>query len=198
MRVPSLCWDYPLQAGVATHSNILTWRIPWTEEPAGLQSMGWQRVRHGWNNLACVRYLFFSFWLTSHCITGCRFIHLKYNLSFSHKIPYTVSSCCSDLPVGKLAVEGTCISCQGCHNKVPQTRWLNQQKFTFSQFWKVQVCDWDASKAVPVEAFFFGSEMALLSLFSGGLSSMPLCVLILFSYKDTSCIVLGSNLMTSF
>ena len=33
---------------MATHSSILAWRIPWTEEPGGLQSMGWQRVRHDW------------------------------------------------------------------------------------------------------------------------------------------------------
>ena len=32
--------------GTATHYSILAWRIPWTEEPGGLQSMGWQRVRH--------------------------------------------------------------------------------------------------------------------------------------------------------
>ena len=36
----------PLEKGIATHSNILAWRIPWTEEPGGLQSMGSQRVRH--------------------------------------------------------------------------------------------------------------------------------------------------------
>ena len=36
----------PLQKGVATHSNILAWRIPGTEEPGGLQSMGLQRVEH--------------------------------------------------------------------------------------------------------------------------------------------------------
>ena len=39
--------DDPLEKGMATHSNILAWRIPWTEEPGGLQSMGWQRVGHG-------------------------------------------------------------------------------------------------------------------------------------------------------
>ena len=37
---------------MATHSNILAWRIPWTKEPGGLQSTGWQRVRHNWNDLA--------------------------------------------------------------------------------------------------------------------------------------------------
>ena len=36
----------PLQKGMATHSSILAWKIPWTEEPGGLQSMGPQRVRH--------------------------------------------------------------------------------------------------------------------------------------------------------
>ena len=36
----------PLEEGMATHSSILAWRIPWTEEPGRLQSMGSQRVRH--------------------------------------------------------------------------------------------------------------------------------------------------------
>ena len=36
----------PLQEGTATHSSILAWRIPWTEEPGGLQSIGSQRVEH--------------------------------------------------------------------------------------------------------------------------------------------------------
>ena len=36
----------PLEEGMATHSRILAWRIPWTEEPGGLQSMGSQRVGH--------------------------------------------------------------------------------------------------------------------------------------------------------
>ena len=44
--VRSLDWEDPLEVGMATHSTILVWRIPWTEEPGGLQSMGSQRVRH--------------------------------------------------------------------------------------------------------------------------------------------------------
>ena len=39
-RGPSLCWEDPLEKGMATHSSILAWRIPWTEEPGRLQSMG--------------------------------------------------------------------------------------------------------------------------------------------------------------
>ena len=38
--VQSLIWEDPLKKGMVTHSNILAWRIPWTEEPGGLQSMG--------------------------------------------------------------------------------------------------------------------------------------------------------------
>ena len=39
-------WEDPLEEGMATHSSILTWRIPCTEEPGGLRSMGLQRVGH--------------------------------------------------------------------------------------------------------------------------------------------------------
>ena len=42
----SLDWKDPLEKEMATHSGILAWRIPWTEEPDGLQSTGSQRVRH--------------------------------------------------------------------------------------------------------------------------------------------------------
>ena len=45
--VQSLGWEDPLEKGMATHSNILAWRMPWTEEPGQLQSMGWQTVGHG-------------------------------------------------------------------------------------------------------------------------------------------------------
>ena len=45
-QVQSLGWEDLLEKGMATHSTILAWRIPGTEEPGGLQSMGSQRVRH--------------------------------------------------------------------------------------------------------------------------------------------------------
>ena len=44
--VRPLGWEDTLKEGMATHSSILAWRIPWTEEPGGLQSMASQRVRH--------------------------------------------------------------------------------------------------------------------------------------------------------
>ena len=54
-----LSWEDPLEEGIATHSSILAGKIPWTEEPGGLQSMEWQRdtaevTEHG---MACLKYL---------------------------------------------------------------------------------------------------------------------------------------------
>ena len=46
IQVQSLAWEDPLEKGMATHSNILAWRIPWTEESVKLQSMVSQRVGH--------------------------------------------------------------------------------------------------------------------------------------------------------
>ena len=45
-RVQSLGWEDSLEKEMATHSSILAWKIPWTENPGRLQSMGLQRVRH--------------------------------------------------------------------------------------------------------------------------------------------------------
>ena len=46
MQVQCLGQEDPLEEGMATHSSVLAWRIPWTEEPDGLQSIGSQRVRY--------------------------------------------------------------------------------------------------------------------------------------------------------
>ena len=45
-HIQSLGWEGPLEEGMATHSSILDWKIPWTEEPGRLQSMGSQKVGH--------------------------------------------------------------------------------------------------------------------------------------------------------
>ena len=52
-QVGFLGQEDPLEIGMATHSNILAWRIPWTEEPGRLQSMGSQRVGYNQSDLAC-------------------------------------------------------------------------------------------------------------------------------------------------
>ena len=48
MLVQSLDQEDPLEQGVATLSSVLDWKIPWTEEPGGLQSVGLKRIRHDW------------------------------------------------------------------------------------------------------------------------------------------------------
>ena len=56
-QVWSLGQEDPLEKGMATHCSILAWRVPWTEEPGGLQSVRSQRVRHNWatNNFTFIR-----------------------------------------------------------------------------------------------------------------------------------------------
>ena len=56
MQVQSLGWEDSLEEGTATHSSIPVWRIPWTEETAGLQSTGLQRVRSGLKQLSMHTY----------------------------------------------------------------------------------------------------------------------------------------------
>ena len=59
-RVQSQGGEDPLEKGTATHSSTLAWRMPWTEEPGGLQSMGLQRVGHECTNNT---FTFFHYWL---------------------------------------------------------------------------------------------------------------------------------------
>ena len=61
-QVRSLDWEDPLGKGMATHSSILTWRIPWTEKPGRLQSMGSQRVRH---NFVAITLYFYCYSISS-------------------------------------------------------------------------------------------------------------------------------------
>ena len=67
----SLGWEDPLEESMATHSSILAWRIPWTEEPDGLQSMESQRVRHSW--------------VTKHTL-----LLIIYNNNFMYNIQYYI------------------------------------------------------------------------------------------------------------
>ena len=77
--VLSLGWEDPLEKGLATHSSILSWRIPWTEEPGRLQSMGLQKVGRDWTTktssiLHMVMYVFKCYSFNSshlsypHCV----------------------------------------------------------------------------------------------------------------------------------
>ena len=51
-RVQPLSWEDFLEEEMATHSSVLAWKVPWTEEPGGIQSMGSQRVRQDWSDPA--------------------------------------------------------------------------------------------------------------------------------------------------
>ena len=82
----SLGWEDPLEKEMATHSRTITWKIPWVEEPGGLQSIGSQRVRHDWatsiqfnltlcfhkSNSICTLFVFF--WLITLCMISSRSI----------------------------------------------------------------------------------------------------------------------------
>ena len=54
MQFQSMGCEDRLEEGMATHSSILVWRVPWTEEPSGLQSMELQRDGQKWSSLACM------------------------------------------------------------------------------------------------------------------------------------------------
>ena len=67
-RVRFLDWEDPLEEEMATHSSILAWRIPWTEQPHGLRSIGLQRVRHDWRDLAhTTSMLNIIYWIPTNC-----------------------------------------------------------------------------------------------------------------------------------
>ena len=77
-QVRSLSQEDPLEEGMATHSSILAWRIPWTEEPGGLQSTGLHRVRHAWSDSTCT----LSQKLTApECYSSCVFSVRPHNTS---------------------------------------------------------------------------------------------------------------------
>ena len=59
-QVQSLGWEHPLEKEMATHSSILAWKIPWTEESGSLQPMGLQRIRHDWVTFTFLSLLYIS------------------------------------------------------------------------------------------------------------------------------------------
>ena len=65
-KIQFLCQEYPLEKGIATHSSILACRISWAEKTGRLQSMGLQRVRHGWATNNCISTCFF--WYTNYLL----------------------------------------------------------------------------------------------------------------------------------
>jgi len=75
--VKSMGWEDPVEEGMATHSSILAWKIPWAEQPGRLQSIGSQRVRHNWSNWACVHaYVCYGPFYKAYCMVNMRFIQI--------------------------------------------------------------------------------------------------------------------------
>ena len=117
-----LGWEDPLEEGTATHSSILAWRIPWTEEPGRLQSVGSQRAGHEGSNLAPGRqksivnvYLQYSPWFFKHNIPNFPILSLlraPWNYSWISCMVAILLGCSSlrvlDLPgQGKLHLTDT-------------------------------------------------------------------------------------------
>ena len=98
----SLGWDL-LEEGTGTHSSILAWRIPWTEEPGGPQSIGSQRVGRDWSDLACMHIQFSQHHLLEKAILspmvwschfcGRSFDHM-HNGVFLSSLFYSISLIC--------------------------------------------------------------------------------------------------------
>ena len=93
--VRSLGWQDPLEEEMITHSSILAWRIPWIEEPGGLQSMWLQRVRHNWvTNTFTFLYTLglhlgrqvMSIWVGMHRRVMSQNIHLQIQLQPVHML----------------------------------------------------------------------------------------------------------------
>ena len=78
-RFPSLGWEDPQEEEMATHSSILAWRIPWTEEPGRLQPMGKQRVGYDWAHTR------FSFLLLPRRKSSCDHVHKGHMLKMEEQ-----------------------------------------------------------------------------------------------------------------
>ena len=87
-QVRTLGWEDPLEKEMATHSSTLAWKIPWTEEPGRLQSIGSQRVRHDWaTSLELVFHCITYYLLSSPCYIKT-FLFLREGCGIKH--PYSV------------------------------------------------------------------------------------------------------------
>ena len=95
VRVWSLGQDDPLEKEMAVHSSILAWKIPRTEEPDGLRSMGWQRVGHDWAHIYIEDQVRGSnIWLTGIPLRNSRETPRKIHQNNKRKWPRANGRCC--------------------------------------------------------------------------------------------------------
>ena len=87
--VRSLGHENPLEEGQAVHSSILAWRIPWTEQSGGLQSLGSQRVGHNWVTNILAQHNYVCFWIIYSYNTrkqgGLKQIFLQYDRQYYYR-----------------------------------------------------------------------------------------------------------------
>ena len=99
--VQSLVREDCLGKGMATHCSVLAWRIPWTEEPGGLQSVGSQRAGHDWTKIHT----------PSHLVDHSNHNKLKMSNYMNNNNSYLASAlwlfCCSWVPIMRGKAEGT-------------------------------------------------------------------------------------------
>ena len=89
-KVQSLAWEDPLEKGMTTHSSILAWRIPWTEEPSRLQSMGSQRIGHDGKTITNTPFIYWCY-LPNYLMSDLRsdlvcFLHFKNFSTYNNAI----------------------------------------------------------------------------------------------------------------
>ena len=96
--VRHLAQEYPLEEGIATHSSLLAWRIPWAEKPAELQSLGLQRVGHNWSSWLHVSprlssTLMIKLKFLHHAVLCCHFSHVWFFVTqwtVAHRAPLSM------------------------------------------------------------------------------------------------------------
>ena len=117
-----LGWEDPLEEGMATHSSILVWRSPWTEEPSGLQSIGSQRVGHDWatwyhHHKQGTKFFLLSLFPSILLLIMIFKIHLPVQLIFFSLVKYltslkaTTKSCSFSFPIDHLLCNKHLVKC---------------------------------------------------------------------------------------
>ena len=154
--VQSLGQRDPLEKGIATHSSILAWRIPWTKEPGGLQSMGSLRVGHNWvtytynqivRTVTCELFLWIFFLyrvLWYGTMQTCLFSDLQIHNAAYSSSPFWYLKCTLELNIYQN--ESSCrrsvalcqwISLPSIHLHKPQTQELTENTLTLT----LTLCD---------------------------------------------------------
>ena len=115
-QIQSLGGEDPLEEGMATHSNNLAWRIPWTGEPGGLQSIVLQRLGQDWSNLAAVDVKWHFIVCVCVCFNWSQLVQFSRSVMsdsfWPHGPQHIRPPCPSPSP---RACSNSCSSSQWCH-----------------------------------------------------------------------------------